>query len=205
MDQEEPFESEFYFQPNYIEIPEVFHSDLTGAPFTSCIECECELYHSDTPYLIEKAFKNHNKGSIQSTVFEYAICPTCHATLQGSMSEETKINLGLFFQKNVDLATRSRELTNEFPLDIEKWLERCILTGKHKQEVSEFQIYAQCQGEHLIFSEMPFMISGDGIEQFLPLVSNKTMDDLDDFGQKVMGPSPEIEELLQPRKTVPIF
>ena len=52
-------------------------------------------------------------------------------------------------------------------------------------------IYGQCDGRHLLFTYLPYMISVEGIDELIPLLSKKTRDRLDDFIEEFLGMPPE--------------
>lgn len=63
-----------------------------------------------------------------------------------------------------------------------------------KNSINEYQIYAYCQGNKLIKNIPPYMISGQAIEEVLPLISEKTTDFLDGFYKEHFSPDPTLFE-----------
>lgn len=181
----------------FVEIPKIFMSDLTGAPIQECISCNCNLTEPGKDYLIEKAIKPYKGFKAYSTIFEYAICMPCANDMQNKISKESRKKIDAYFQKNIEMAVRKADLRREADQSVEKWLERCVINGMYVEEISECQIYAHCQGEHLVMHDFPYMVSGPALDEVVDLLSNQTLDDLENFKNNyVDGPS-EFQDLLK--------
>lgn len=179
-------------------IPEEFYSFETGAPFEKCIECSRDLVH--TEYFIEKAFRTYPGYRATDVIFELAICSSCADQLRKGMSEDSMAKLAAYMRKNADAGTRM-QVMNDHPEDPEKWTEQCLVTGKRKSEVVEYQVYAHCQGTRIILDMMPYMISGPALDEMSELLSNKTLGEMDDFMGRHFGP-PSLEKDLPKRRTI---
>lgn len=182
-------------EQNYIPVPKMFWSDLTGAPFEKCVMCETYLLEEGTPYVIEKAFKNYKGIKAVTTIFEYAMCVSCAEKMKSTLSASSQQKVQEHYAKNVNFHTRRKEL--EGNRNVEDWLSKCIM---HKEEPSnngEYQINALCDGQDLIFHDFPFMISGEAMDEIVGLLSQETLDELDNFKNKITSGPPELMELFE--------
>ncbi len=175
-------------------IPKEFYSFETGAPFTNCLECGKDLMDGQ-PYLIEKAFKNHIEYDVKDTVFDYALCMTCAEGLRNQMSKESQEALMKFFSEKMDFhqhLSRSGRPSKEN-------ISTCMITGKPATKCPEFQIYAYCVYDRISNDMPPYMISGEVMDQILPILSKQTKDDLDGFFNKHFSPDPSLMEPIGPK------
>jgi hypothetical protein len=175
-------------------IPSEFHSFETGAPFTHCIECAHRL-DDDRPYIVEKAIRQYPDYKVKDVLFDYAICLPCADTMKERMSKESMERITEYFNERVDifkqLAIYSSEPGNSYS--------RCLVSGKPTEECYEYQIYALCQGDQLYEGMPPYMISGEVMEEIIPLLSEKTKDELDGFFRKHFSPDPTLMEPIGPK------
>lgn len=184
-------------ESNSIDIPKIFQCDLTGSHFDKCVKCECDLMKGDRAYMIEKALKPYGSYTSYSTLFEYAMCLGCAESMKSMLSKESMENLMVYFSENMNLVKHRMEMSEQFPLQTNKWIERCIVSGRSVSEVGECQIYAACIGDQMVFSEFPYMVSGNVLDQMVELLSAETKDELEGFKDEfVNGPS-EFQDLLQ--------
>lgn len=192
MDQEEqndPFED---FQK--ADIPEKFKSTIDGKPFSECLVCNCNLLDGDVDYVIEKSFKKYDGYDFESTVFEFAICMKCANEMRDSMSDESKENLERYFMQNAKMEDRFMAFNAGKDYDWEQGLSNCVINGTSSSQESEYQICAQCRGDQMIIFQMPFMIGSAAMDEMSELLSDDTIDELDDFMGKY-GVPPELREL----------
>lgn len=193
------------FLQNFAPIPKLFKSDLTGDSFKNCISCEVDLYALEEGYFIEKAIKPYNGFETYATVFEYAMCPHCMEKMRSELSESSKANIDQYFEAKVDLSDRKKRLSEEQVTqepEIEQWLNQCMVYGTHIYELGECQIFAQCVNDQILFDTAPYMLSGKVGADVLGLLSNKTLDDLNNFSQKLTDGPPEFKKLLEHKKGV---
>lgn len=184
-------------EPALIEIPKIFFSDLTGTPINKCISCECDLLVEGTQYLIEKAIKPYKGHDSYSTIFEYAICMPCTHKMKNMISSKSMQRIMKYFQANLDVVGRQELMLKGDYSSVNPWIEQCMVKGINISEISECQIYAQCNGENLMFGEFPYMVSGVALDEVVELLSAETLDDLERFkNEHVDGPS-EFQDLLQ--------
>jgi hypothetical protein len=179
-------------------IPKEFHSFSLKGPFTTCIECHCDL--QDKEYFIEKAVRTYPGFKAVDVIFELAVCVDCAEELRKSLSEESMKNLNAFMQKNVRTGARMNVMQT-FPDEPEQWTAACLVSGEKKNQISEYQIYAQCRGNQLIMETMPYMISGSVLDKMTEVLSNETLGEMDKFIGKHFGP-PSLEKDLPQRRTI---
>ena len=187
---------------DYMEIPEIFHSDATGQPIKNCIMCGIGLGDHGTPYVIEKAFRHHKKFNQTDTLFEYAVCFDCYEKMSVSLSKDSMAKLQSFFSKHIDLEQRRKTLLEKDEIEIGDWLDHCVITGKEIKECAEYQICAQCDGPHLLFTHLPFALSEEALLEMSEQLSAKTKEELDRFQDDFLGLPPELKELFKDRRPV---
>jgi len=175
-------------------IPEIFHSFETGSPFTLCLECRSDLM-TGQPYLIEKAFKNHIEFQVKDTVYDYALCMNCAEQIKNEMSKESVASIMQFFAERLNPA----EHISRMHLSPLQNIETCMITGKKMDECPEYQIYAYCVNNTISAEMPPYMVSGEVMEDILPILSKKTKDDLDGFFNKHFAPDPSLMEPVGPK------
>lgn len=179
-----------------VPIPEVLYSEETGAPFARCLQCERDLHAGGVPYLIEKAFRAVPDYDARETVFEYALCLTCYESLSAALSEASRARIQAFVAERVDFGARAADLLSEEDAAPARWLDRCIVDGSPAGALGEYQLLAHCQGNRLVLSHLPCLIGGPAIEAMTALLSQKTRDELGGFQNDLLGPAPDVEELL---------
>lgn len=182
-------------------IPKAFYNYSTGSKFERCIDCDTYLLDGQIEYFIEKAIKTYKGFTASDVVFEYAICQHCAERVRKKMSKESMRNIQRYFSENMDFAKRMR-LVNDNPENPESWTNECLIKGTRSEELQEYQIYAHCKGDRLITTQMPYMISGAALDEISQLLSNETLDELDDFMNQHFGPPPELMEPLPGRRKV---
>jgi len=180
------------FEPK--SIPEIFHSFETGTPFTQCLECRSDLINGQ-PYLIEKAFKNHIEYQVKDTVYDYALCMNCAEQIKNEMSKESVASIVRFFAERLNPA----EHISRMHLSPLESIETCMITGKEMDDCTEYQIYAYCVNDTISPDMPPYMVSGEVMEDILPILSKKTKDDLDGFFNKHFAPDPTLMEPISPK------
>lgn len=175
-------------------IPKEFYSFETGSPFNKCLECESDLMNGQ-PYLIEKAFKNHIEYQVKDTIFDYALCMNCAEQLKNEMSKESIQSLMRFFSERINFGEQVSRM-HQSPLEN---IRSCMITGKTVDECPEYQIYAYCVSDTISDEMPPYMVSGEVMEEILPILSKKTKDDLDGFFNKHFAPDPSLMEPIGPK------
>jgi hypothetical protein len=174
----------------YIRVPRVFQSFLRNDLFDRCLVCDHFLLADGKQYVIEKGIRN------TEVIFEYAMCFDCYGSLGEELSSESSSRIEQYYHlRGVDFVGRRRELLRATSYSVNPWIDRCIVTGRARAGCSEYQIFAQCDGQDLLFTYVPFMISGDAIEEMVGLLSSKTRDRLNGFIDEFLGIPPELKSL----------
>jgi len=190
-------------KPNLIEIPKVFYESISGKPFDKCQVCQKNLLVPGEQYIIEKAFRKNPVNNKVEPVFEFAICVDCAKALFDRFSEESKANINRFFMENnrmIGLLSNRPQVNR-----VEDYLSRCSVLGTPVHQLDEYQIYGQFQGNLLKLDFPPYMISSPVMDEVQDLLSNKTIDELDDFtGEYLTGP-PEFRDFFKAPKRRPVF
>ncbi|QSE95879.1 hypothetical protein [Fulvivirga lutea] len=179
----------------YTEIPQEFHSFDSKGKFEHCIECDKYLLGDETDYFIEKAVKKYQGFSAHDVIFEYAICLQCAERMRKSMSKESMQSLESYFAQNVNVLKRMELMSSESE-NPDDWMNECLVTGKNRSELNEYQIFAQCKGDKMVLGQMPYLVSGETLEAVAALLSAETLDELDNFSKRHFGPPPGLEKEL---------
>lgn len=184
-------------------IPEEFYSFESNQPFANCLVCNADLLSGEVDYFIEKAIRNYHEHDVSDVVYEYAICWHCAHDMSGQMSKESMQNIhdyfsgqSLFMQNLNDYNTSWQEKEGKLIPD------KCVITGEAKDHMDEYMIYGHFRGKAMVKSSMPYLLSGKVMDAVSDLLSNQTIDQLDDFMGEYFGGPPELEELLKPRRPV---
>lgn len=97
---------------------------------------------------------------------------------------------------------RNARLANLDPESTGQWLNSCFITNESIDEQEEYIIYGVFNGNKMMVSDFPYAIGLKAMDELTQLLSNKTLDIMDDFmGEYFTGP-PEINELISPRRPV---
>jgi hypothetical protein len=186
-----------------MSIPEDFYSFETGQPFESCLVCKADLLAGDVDYFVEKAIRNYHEHDIKDVVYEYAICWHCAHDMNGQMSKESMENIQQYFSHQDLFMKKIQEYnTKEFPESQSLIPDRCVITGEEVGKLDEYMIYGHFRGDKMVTSTMPYLLSGNVMDDVSDLLSNETIDQLDDFMGEYFGGPPELEELWKPRRPV---
>ena len=169
----------------YIPIPKEFWSFADDGPFKECTVCNIPLLDEGSLYLVEKAFKD------SEVVFEYAMCMDCHLRLRQDLSAQSLRLIDHYFDEHVDLVKRREALLRSYNEDISPWLSECLITGKPIDQCEDYQIMTLCDGEDLLFTYIPCLLSGEAMEAIQSILSKKTKERLDGFVDEFLGLPPE--------------
>jgi hypothetical protein len=181
-----------------VDIPRIFHSHASNAPFSKCMNCDCVLLN--TEYVIEKAIRRYKDFSSTDTIFEYAICMKCHQEFVNAYSASSMANIQNYFLENADFDNKRRDLQDKLKeghFNIDEWISHCIIKGTPVNELSEYQIGCQCIGNKMVVLNMPFMIGHEAMEEITQLLSDKTRGEMDRFIDEFFGLPPELKKLLK--------
>jgi hypothetical protein len=184
--------------PKRVPIPPTFYADDTEAPFEECLVCERALRDGSTEYVIEKGYRSFEAYDVQETVFGYALCLRCHATLSQSFSTASKHRCQSYLSEQVDIRARTASLfEEETTADPARWTQHCIVHDTPKEELEEYQILAHCHGDDLLLTHLPLLIGGPAIDELVQRLSNETIDELGGFRDEHFGLPPELKRNLQ--------
>jgi len=189
-------ENEPFYIENFIEIPEVLNSFETGKPFSQCVDCGTQLLEDGPPYVIQKAFKE------SEVLVEYAQCFSCYEELTSSYSKQTMTDLWNFFLDSCDFENRKKRLLEESPHELGPWIENCLTCGKSKDDVSSYALLGQCDGPHLLFYYLPYIICEGCQMRIHELMSSKSRDIWDRWYEDNIGAPPVMANDFTPGKVV---
>lgn len=191
------------FIDNYIPIPPIFYPEGSDKPFCNCKVCGKELIDSEEQYVIEKAYGQDIETGKRQVIFEFVYCFDCVQEIHQTLSVESRAKIAEYMQQNSDLERRDAELKKHELFDVDIWLHNCVVKNQSIDEVKEFQVYALCMGNDLLFHQAPYMICGDAVDDIMGLLSNKSLDILNDLMTDLTDLPPEFSELFKTRR--PIF
>ena len=97
---------------------EWLYSEETGEPFSHCVSCHLPLLETAAPWLVNKEFQSGE------CVLEYAICQPCRDELSGQISEESKLAVRGFLEREIAWDERLGEFMGSHKLTDR--LTRCI-------------------------------------------------------------------------------
>lgn len=192
--------------PARLTIPKLFYDSLSRQPFASCQVCEKELLESNSEYIVEKVFRKNPLNAKMEIMFEYAICYGCAINLANSYSDKSKENMQRYFMEQMQghfQEVSSRPLTSE--IDVYDQLSTCAFSGKHVSELDEYQIVGRFRGGFLDANEQPFLLGADSMDDVGDLLSNETLDIIDDFTGKYLTGPPEFRDLFKTPKRRPVL
>jgi len=162
-------------QPQFVPIPEMFHSLELDGPFQNCLRCGKDLLQAER-YLIERVFKG------AEPIVEYAMCGVCVENESQGLSAESLEKVRQHFLDHLDVQSRVerlRPLLNQ--ADVAPWLNNCLFTGLAAEDCRERQICAWCEGDQLRLDYSPFMLSGKAVGEISDQLSEQTRGWMQDF------------------------
>lgn len=181
---------------NQQPVPELFCKSDTKKPFETCLMCQCAL--ANTTYLVEKAIRNYHPLKTQEVLFEYAMCLTCAGKMRMELSEESRTKIEAYLLEKTNVEARKKHLAHP-DRKLENWISSCIIKDSPVDQSAEFSIYALCNGNEIVYGDLPYAISGEAQDEMTELLSAKTLEIMDDFiGNHFSGP-PEVKEILKRR------
>lgn len=166
---------------DYDPVPEVFWSFETGEMFQRCRMCDIDLMIEGTNYMIEKAFRK------KEVIFEYAMCLDCVQQMRNELSVQSRKLIDHYFDEHVDMEARRKHLIETYGRRTSSWINQCMVKGTPIAQCEEHQIYGYCIDKDIVFTGLPYMLSGEVIDELLNLLSNETIGAMDDFSEKLFG------------------
>ena len=177
-----------------IMIPNIFRSSATNSYFKQCISCNRDLFSDNCFYFIEKAIKRNKKYKTEDVIFEYAMCLECFENFYEKLSEESRNRIDNYYTEHVDLDKRRHTNFSKKEFNYKDWISSCLVKGTSIDKLEQFQIAGFFLMGKMIVYDFPLLISESAIDDIVELLSNKTIDELDDFTGKYLGPPPEFRE-----------
>ena len=134
-----------------------------------------------TNYLVEKAFRK------EETLFEYAMCFDCLQKMREQLSVQSRKLIENYFDEHVDFVERTQRLLKRYGSEIRPWIDTCMISGAPIASCEEHQIYGWFIDKDIVFTGMPYMLSGKVMDELLNLLSNETIGVLEDFSETLFG------------------
>ena len=166
---------------DFYPVPEVFWCFETGEMFQRCRMCDIDLMVEGTNYLIEKAFRK------KEVIFEYAMCFDCVQQMRETLSAQSRKLIDNYFEEHIDIEERRKTLIEKYGRRTRSWIDKCMIKGTPMAQCEEHQIYGWCIDKDIVFNGLPYMLSGEVMDELLNLLSNETIGVLDDFSEKLFG------------------
>lgn len=189
-----------------LAVPRLFYESISNMPFTKCQVCNKDIIQTDSEYMIEKVFRKNPVSGKMEAMFEYAICFSCALTFTNSYSAQSKENLQRYFAEQLQgsFAEFSQIKINS-EMDIYDQLSTCAVTGKHVSELEEYQIVGRFKGGFMRKDELPFMLGSGSMDEVSGLLSNETIDSMDDFTGKYLTGPPEFRDFFKSPRRRPVL
>jgi len=188
--------SDIYRISNKTKITKTFKTFVSEEYFQNCISCNKFLLNNDSQYVIEKAIKDNH------VEFEYAMCIECTEKMRKKLSPQSLQRIGDYFDKHVNISDKINDLLEHNCPSVDECLSKCLISGSSIRSLDEYQIFALCEGESLLLSFFPYMISHAALEDMQELLSSQTKDELDDFTSKHFDLPPEWKEAIKGKKLI---
>jgi hypothetical protein len=191
---EDDFEGEDWQKPLTGPIAKAFYPFDSKERFTTCTMCQVVL-DDNSEYIIEKA----RKGT--DVIFELAMCLSCANKMRNQLSAGSKERIETYMMEHTDFEARAQHFLDNPSDNMEDYIGHCVVTGKPIDPREEHQIYAYCTGNEMIYSAMPYAISGEIMEIIQEMLSPETKQEMDDFMDQYLIPD-DLRDLLKGR---PVF
>ena len=182
-----------FLLPKRSPINKIFYPFDSEEPFQSCTMCQTK-FEEDTDFLIEKAIKGND------VIFELAICLPCAEDMRKQLSADSLKKIEAYMSA-VDFEGRAQHFVETQSDQIEDFIGNCLVSGEKIDPKEEHQIYAYCQGGEMIYTAMPYAMSGAVMEEIQELLSPETKQEMDDFMDQYLIPD-DLKDLLKGR---PVF
>jgi len=189
-----------------LAVPRLFYESISNMPFTKCQVCNKDIIQTDSEYMIEKVFRKNPISGKMEAMFEYAICFSCALTFTNSYSAQSKENLQRYFAQELQgsfAEFSQKRISSE--MDIYDQLSTCAVTGKHVSELEEYQIVGRFKGGFMRTDELPFMLGSGSMDEVSDLLSNETIDSMDDFTGKYLTGPPEFRDFFKSPRRRPVL
>lgn len=165
----------------YAPVPELFWSLETGKPFAKCTLCGGAILKPGTNYAIQKSYNG------REPVFECAICLTCDKEIQKQVSKKSMQLVHHYFDEHVDFRGRAEKMLSLHGMDCIRWINECVIKGTPRDDCKEYIICGWCIDEDMAYINMPFLISGEAVDEMMSLLSQQTKGILDGINDQLFG------------------
>ncbi|HNV50098.1 MAG: hypothetical protein WBH71_06475 [Bacteroidales bacterium] len=196
----------YYNDDSKLIIPSLFYDSISNMPIERCQVCQKKIIETDAEYMIEKVFRRNPISGKMEVMFEFAICFSCALTFVNSYSAQSKENLQRYFAEHLEGRIThifQKSITSE--IDIYDHLSTCAITGKKVTELEEYQIIGRFRGGFLKLDEPPFLIGANSMDDVADLLSNETIDNMDDFTGKYLTGPPEFRDFFKSPRRRPVL
>jgi hypothetical protein len=187
------------FEPQRVPIGDhaLFCSDETERPFERCLVCETSLQEGGTPYIVEKAYRRNAAYDVDELIFECALCLSCRGDLIERFSDHSLECVNDFYREHLNVADRLARLSGGSDGgDVEARVDRCMFQGTPREEMKEYQVVAFARGPWLKLDLTPALIGGGAADALSEDLSRATRDEGGRFWEEHLGPSPDVQKLL---------
>ena len=188
-DEEQDDDFEIHY-PKRGPIDKVFYPFDSEEPFGLCTMCQTQ-FGEDTEFLVEKAVKGSD------VIFEIAMCLPCAEEMRNQLSTDSMQRIEAYMSK-VNFEKRAEQFIENPSENINDFIGKCVVSNQVIDKNEEYQIYAYCQGKEMVYSALPYAISGEVMEEIQELLSPETKQEMDDFMDQYLIPD-DLRDLLKGR------
>ena len=154
------------------KLPKQLLSIETGAPFTHCVQCNCELQQEGLIYAIEKVIQQ------DEVVYEYALCEKCMYSIYDDLSEESRTAMQHYMVENI-------KAPGSF--------DHCSMCKTPTLELPTFNQMAYLEGYEFCDPSFPIISCESCLAPLQEKISTSTRDRLDRFKHENFPDPPGME------------
>ena len=115
------------------------------------------------------------------------MCFDCHEAHRETLSLKSRKLVENYFDEQINLEERQQCMLAEKGHRTRSWLGHCMIKGMPRWKCEEHQIYGWFVDGDVVFNGMPYMLSGQVIDELLELLSPEILGILDKFSDKLFG------------------
>jgi hypothetical protein len=93
---------------------------------------------------------------------------------------------------------------SEMQKNVELYLKNCAVKGTPVSELDEYQILGYFYGNLMTVDNPPFLLSGAVGDEIMNILSEQTLNEIDDFTGKFLTGPPEFSDFLRTPKRKPV-
>ena len=116
------------------------------------------------------------------------------------MSKESIQNLQQYYMQIMAEKGNKPIMIDVGNFNLNDWISTCFFKGDRIEDLSEFQLVAQFNGNEMVLNIPPMVVGEWAMEEMANLLSDETIDEIDGFRKQFLGPDPAIEELFSGKK-----